>query len=104
MPASPLTDAEIDRALAELPDWRLRDGDLTAAFTVDRGALPGFYAALAAAEDEAGHHARVTVTYTAVGLALNTHDAGGAVTAKDTALAEQLSRIAADHGGRADRG
>ncbi|NJP67246.1 4a-hydroxytetrahydrobiopterin dehydratase [Streptomyces spiramenti] len=103
MPASPLTDAELDQALTELPDWRLRDGDLTASFTVGRGALPGFYAALAAAEDEAGHHARVTVMYTSVGLALNTHDAGGAVTAKDTALAATISRIAADHGGGAER-
>ncbi|MFX4294779.1 4a-hydroxytetrahydrobiopterin dehydratase [Streptomyces bohaiensis] len=104
MPASPLTDAELDRALADLTDWRLGDDGLTASFTVDRGALPGFYAALAAAEDEAGHHARVTVLYTTVDLALNTHDAGGAVTAEDTAMAERVTRLVADHGGRAARG
>ncbi|WP_103502752.1 MULTISPECIES: 4a-hydroxytetrahydrobiopterin dehydratase [Streptomyces] len=98
MPTTPLTGDELDQALTTLPGWSVRDGDLTASFKADRPTVPALYAAVAAAEDEAGHHATVTVLYNTIGFALNTHDAGGAITAKDTALAARLSQLAAAHG------
>ncbi|MEU5159116.1 4a-hydroxytetrahydrobiopterin dehydratase [Streptomyces sp. NPDC020875] len=98
MAATPLTDAELDRALGELPGWRVEDGKLTAAFKVDRGAVPGLYATVAAAEDEANHHAVVTILYGTVTFGLNTHDAGDAITALDTAMAARLTAIATEHG------
>lgn len=97
MPASPLTEAEITNALAELPGWSVREGSLTAAYKLDRSLLPALYVAVAAAEDDANHHAEVTILYGTVSFALNTHDAGGAITAKDTAMAARIHSLAADH-------
>ncbi|MGX2995692.1 4a-hydroxytetrahydrobiopterin dehydratase [Streptomyces sp. JNUCC 64] len=104
MATAPLTDAELAQALADLPGWTAEDGKLTAAFKADRPALPALYAAVAAAEDEADHHAEVTVLYGTIGFALNTHDAGGAITVLDTALAARLTALATEHGARPAEG
>ncbi|MCK1794943.1 4a-hydroxytetrahydrobiopterin dehydratase [Streptomyces sp. XM4193] len=100
MAATPLTDVEITNALAELPGWSFEDNALTAGFKADRTLLPQLYVAVAAAEDDADHHARVTILYGTISFALNTHDAGDVVTAKDTAMAARISAIAADHQAR----
>lgn len=97
MSASPLTDAEITNALAELPGWTVQEGSLTAAYKVDRALLPALYVAVAAAEDDANHHAKIAILYGTISFALNTHDAGDAITAKDTAMATRISGLAADH-------
>ncbi|MEU5162006.1 4a-hydroxytetrahydrobiopterin dehydratase [Streptomyces sp. NPDC020875] len=98
MAATPLTETELADALTELPGWTVVDGKLTAAFKLDRTAVPGFYAVVAAAEDEANHHAVVTILYGTVTFGLNTHDAGDAITALDTAMAARLAAIATEHG------
>jgi 4a-hydroxytetrahydrobiopterin dehydratase len=100
MATTPLTTDELDRALAGLPGWGVTEGALSASFTTERAALPGLYAAVAAAEDAADHHAVVRILYTTIGFALNTHDAGGAITAKDTAMAARITELAAEHGAR----
>ncbi|SFC54301.1 4a-hydroxytetrahydrobiopterin dehydratase [Streptomyces aidingensis] len=100
MPATPLTESELQDALAGLPGWTVREGELTAVFKADRARVPALYAAVAAAEDEADHHARVTVLYGTVGFAMNTHDAGGAITARDIALATRITALADEHGAR----
>ncbi|MGX2995826.1 4a-hydroxytetrahydrobiopterin dehydratase [Streptomyces sp. JNUCC 64] len=100
MPTAPLTPAELDEALAALPHWSVRDGGLTASFTADRADLPALYAAVAAVEDQLDHHAAVRVLYATIGFALSTHDAGGAITAKDVALAARISELADRHGAR----
>ncbi|MEV3874472.1 4a-hydroxytetrahydrobiopterin dehydratase [Streptomyces sp. NPDC049906] len=99
-PTAPLTPAELDEALAGLPGWSVRDGELTASYAVERSDLPALYAAVAAVEDRADHHAAVSILYATVGFALSTHDAGGAITAKDTALAARISELADRHGAR----
>ncbi|MER5768975.1 4a-hydroxytetrahydrobiopterin dehydratase [Streptomyces sp. NPDC001985] len=108
MPATPtptpLTEAEIDQALAALPGWSVREGRLTAGFTADRGALPGLYAAVAGAEDESNHHADIHILYATITFGLNTHDAGDAITALDTALAARITTLAKEHGARAAGG
>ncbi|MFR9722854.1 4a-hydroxytetrahydrobiopterin dehydratase [Streptomyces sp. MS19] len=93
-----LTGDQLSAALTGLPGWRVEEGDLTAEFRVARDRLPAFYAAVAAAEDAAHHHARITVLYSSVTFALNTHDAGGAITERDTALAGQIDALAHTHG------
>ncbi|OKH92004.1 4a-hydroxytetrahydrobiopterin dehydratase [Streptomyces uncialis] len=98
MSASPLSSSELDQALGALPGWTAGDSGLTAAFTSDRSALPALYAAVAAAEDEADHHADIRILYGTVTFTLNTHDAGGAITARDTALASRITALAAEHG------
>ncbi|MGC5344983.1 4a-hydroxytetrahydrobiopterin dehydratase [Streptomyces sp. DT171] len=104
MAATPLSDTELDQALTGLPDWSVQDGKLTATFKADRSAVPALYAAVAAAEDEANHHAEVTVLYGTIGFALNTHDAGDAITAFDTAMAARLTTLATEHGARPAHG
>ncbi|ANW19070.1 4a-hydroxytetrahydrobiopterin dehydratase [Streptomyces clavuligerus] len=100
MPATPLTETELAQVLTDLPDWTVRNGKLTATFRADRPAVPALYAAVAAAEDEANHHAEVTILYGTIGFALNTHDAGDAITALDTAMATRLTALADAHGAR----
>lgn len=83
---------------AGLYDWRTMTDFIAARFvTVDFGVGAEFVAAIARAADEAGHHPDVTLTYPAVAVTLTTHDEGG-VTEKDVALAETISRLAADRG------
>ncbi|MDK1473862.1 4a-hydroxytetrahydrobiopterin dehydratase [Streptomyces sp. 549] len=97
MPPTPLTEADLEAALGRLPGWTVKEGELTASYRADRARVPAFYAAVATAEDEADHHARITVLYGTVDLALTTHSAGGAITEKDTALAARISALAATH-------
>ncbi|MYW00640.1 4a-hydroxytetrahydrobiopterin dehydratase [Streptomyces sp. SID3343] len=101
MATQPLTPAELDRALATLSDWRVADGALTATYETARPAVGGFYAAVAEAEDAADHHARVTILYGTLSFALNTHDAGGAITAKDVETAHRITELASEHGATA---
>jgi 4a-hydroxytetrahydrobiopterin dehydratase len=93
----PLTDDQIAKALAKLPGWSIEDGNLTATYQTARANLPGFYAVVAAAEDDASHHADITILYGTISFALNTHDADGAITRKDTALAAAIAALATDH-------
>ncbi|MFJ4772835.1 4a-hydroxytetrahydrobiopterin dehydratase [Streptomyces uncialis] len=96
----PLSSSELDQALGALPGWTAGDNGLTSAFTSARSALPALYAAVAAAEDEADHHADIRVLYGTVTFTLNTHDSGDAITARDTALASRITALAAEHGAR----
>jgi 4a-hydroxytetrahydrobiopterin dehydratase len=98
VPATPLTDDQIAQALEGLPGWHVENGELTAAYKAGRPDIVPFYAAVAVAEDEADHHARVTILYGTISFALNTHDAGGAITGKDAALASTIVSLAAGHG------
>ncbi|MCX4675518.1 4a-hydroxytetrahydrobiopterin dehydratase [Streptomyces sp. NBC_01433] len=104
MTATPLSEAELGLALTDLPDWSVRDGKLTATFKADRSTVPALYTAVATAEDEANHHAEVTILYGTIGFALNTHDAGDAITALDTAMAARLTALATEHGARSSDG
>ena len=48
---------------------------------------------VAAVAENQHHHPHVTVDYTCVTLTVNTHDAGGAVTAKDHKLASAVDAL-----------
>ncbi|QDY78257.1 4a-hydroxytetrahydrobiopterin dehydratase [Streptomyces qinzhouensis] len=98
MAAAPLTAAELEEAMTALPDWTVEDGKLTAAFKLDRADVPALYAAVAAAEDEANHHAKVTILYGTIGFALCTHDAGDTITSRDTTTAARLTALTLAHG------
>lgn len=98
MPVTPLTTEELAEALTNLPGWQATDNSLVASFKGPRADLVTFYTALAAAEDAANHHARVTILYSTVTLELNTHDAGNTITARDTTLAAQVNELATAYG------
>jgi 4a-hydroxytetrahydrobiopterin dehydratase len=90
----PLTDAEITAALATLPGWTAERDALakTFAFGSFREAM-SFMARAAFDADELDHHPEWTNVYNRVSVRLNTHDAGGKITAKDVELARRLQRI-----------
>ncbi|MFJ8478021.1 4a-hydroxytetrahydrobiopterin dehydratase [Kitasatospora sp. NPDC094011] len=92
-----LTVAELAAGLRELPHWRAVDRRLVASLRIDRATVPALYAAIAAAEDAADHHARVTVSYDRVDVELATHEAGYRITARDLALAATISTIVTTH-------
>ncbi|MFI6983187.1 4a-hydroxytetrahydrobiopterin dehydratase [Embleya sp. NPDC050154] len=98
MAPQPLTDAELTKALADLPGWRVVDGELTATYTCARADVPAFYATVAASEDQANHHARITILYGTLSFALTTHDAGDRITALDVEFATRVASFAAAHG------
>jgi 4a-hydroxytetrahydrobiopterin dehydratase len=91
---APLSTAEVDAALGDLPGWR-REGDTLVA---DRE-LAGFTAAIAfvnrvaEAAEAAGHHPDVLVHgYRHVRLLLTTHSEGG-ITEADLTLARTLDGL-----------
>jgi 4a-hydroxytetrahydrobiopterin dehydratase len=94
--ADPLTDDEIDRALAGLEGWA-REGD-----AIRREiACPDFRAAIALvdavadAAEAADHHPDIEVRrYRRVTFTLTTH-AAKAITARDIGLATEIDRLAA---------
>lgn len=92
MPIAPLTDAERDALLTELPMWRLRpDGaaierdfefaDFNQAF--------GFMTRVALYADKADHHPEWFNVYNRVRITLTTHDVGG-LSQRDAAMARWI--------------
>ena len=94
--ADPLTDEELDAALAGLDGWT-RDGDAisrTLKAADFRGAIE-LVDRVADAAQAADHHPDIAVTgYRRVTFTLSTH-AAKAITRRDIELAEEIDRIAA---------
>ena len=89
-----LSDQEIETALAGLPGWT-RDGDALAktyTFTNFRAAM-GFLVRAGFESEAHDHHPEWTNVYNRVDVRLNTHSAGGKITAKDTALAAAFETV-----------
>ncbi|MCG7525426.1 4a-hydroxytetrahydrobiopterin dehydratase [Streptomyces sp. OfavH-34-F] len=99
MPAAPLSPQEIEEGLRELPGWSL-DGDrITRTYRLPSHiAAAAFTVHIAAVQDELNHHSDLTLGYNTVGIAVNSHDAGGKVTGKDLALAARIAAAAPGHG------
>ena len=85
-----LTDAELDIARRDLPNWQLEDGKLVRDYT-----FPDFVAAMAFVNkvadlaESANHHPDIDIRYNQVRLALISHDSGG-LTKRDIKLAARL--------------
>jgi 4a-hydroxytetrahydrobiopterin dehydratase len=92
--STPLNAMKIDSALATLPGWRFQRNALTKAFTFGsfREAM-GFMVRAGFEAEAMNHHPEWTNVYNRVALRLNTHDAGGKVTAKDVELARRIQKI-----------
>ena len=94
MASKPLTPAEISAALPALPGWKL-DGDALAKefkFGSFKEAL-SFMVRVGFEAEMMDHHPDWTNVYNRVAIRLNTHDAGGKVTAKDVALANKIQAL-----------
>ena len=94
----PLSDLQIDDALADLDGWR-READPDGNRIVREFEFDDFREAFAflmrvAFEAEAmDHHPEIANVYNQVHLALSTHDAGNRVTETDLALARRIDSL-----------
>ena len=87
----PMSPDAIDKALAGLPGWSYSNDMITKAFTFpDFTEAMGFIVRVGLAAETLGHHPELFNVYNKVTLSLNTHDAGGKVTAKDVKLAQRV--------------
>src|SRR2546421_3662154 len=85
-----LSDARVDQALSQLPDWR-REGDAIVRTVRFAEFLDGirFVARVAELAEAADHHPDIDIRYRTVRFALTTHDEGG-LTERDFALAGDI--------------
>jgi 4a-hydroxytetrahydrobiopterin dehydratase len=73
-----LDDAEINRGLAALPEWTLRDGKLYRELRFDSFvAAFGFMSSMALVSEAMNHHPEWRNVYSRLEIELSTHDAGG---------------------------
>ncbi len=95
MPSQPLTPAKIKAALTALPGWKLQRDALAKEFKFGsfKEAL-SFMVRVGFEAEAMDHHPDWTNVYNRVAIRLNTHDAGGKVTAKDVALANKIQALA----------
>ena len=92
--SKPLVQRKIKAALAELPGWSFRRDALVKTFQF--GSFPealGFMVRAGFEAEAVNHHPEWTNIYNRVDVRLNTHDAGGKVTAKDVELAGRLQKV-----------
>ena len=96
MKSPPLKPAELRAALARLPGWGFKRVALAKEFKFAnfREAM-GFMLRVSYEAEALDHHPEWTNVYNRVVVRLNTHDAGGKVTAKDVALARRIEQIVA---------
>ena len=94
MPSKPLTTAEIQSALGALPGWSFERDALAKTFKFGdfREAL-SFMVRVGLEAEAMDHHPEWTNVYNRVAIRLNTHDAGGRVTAKDLELARKIQAV-----------
>jgi len=88
-----LSEDEIRERLAAVPAWT-RDGDsiVHVETLAGFGAAMLYVGAVAYLAEAADHHPDITIQWNKVTLTLSTHSAGG-LTAKDFALASQVSGL-----------
>ncbi|MCX6952418.1 MAG: 4a-hydroxytetrahydrobiopterin dehydratase [Verrucomicrobia bacterium] len=95
--STPLTTAKIEAALVDgagLPGWAYQRDALVKSFKFKsfKEAL-GFMVRVGFEAEAMNHHPEWNNVYNRVDVKLNTHDAGGKVTAKDVALARVMQGI-----------
>ena len=94
MSREPLSKEEITRALQELDGWIFDNDRFVKQVTFgDFREAMGFIVRVAFEAEALDHHPDLHNVYNRVTLALNTHDAGGKVTAFDVALAKKIDRL-----------
>ncbi|NGP04658.1 4a-hydroxytetrahydrobiopterin dehydratase [Rhodococcus sp. 14C212] len=89
-----LSDADIETALAQLPEWR-RDGNAIVR-TVESSSFPEAVALVdrvAEAAEAANHHPDIDIRWRKVTYSLSTHSAGG-ITGSDVELARKIDALA----------
>lgn len=92
--STPLAAPEIQRALSDLPGWRLEDDALAKSFRFGsfREAI-SFMVRVGFEAEALNHHPDWSNSYNRVEMKLTTHDAGKKVTQKDVDLARRIDRL-----------
>jgi 4a-hydroxytetrahydrobiopterin dehydratase len=92
--AKPLSPEEVTAALAVLPGWRFENDALAKDFKFGsfREAM-AFMVRVGFEAEASDHHPEWTNVYNRVAIRLNTHSAGGKVTAKDVELAKAIEAV-----------
>ena len=94
MASPPLTPAEIAAALPALPGWTHERDALAKEFRfADFRQALAFMVRVGFEAEAMDHHPDWTNVYNRVAIRLNTHDAGGRVTAKDLDLARRIEAV-----------
>ncbi len=94
----PLPDAETDKRLIELPDWKRRGPHLVRSFRfADFVEAFGWMSSVALVAESMNHHPEWRNVYATIDVELTTHDAGG-ITERDFALAAAMDRLASGRG------
>ncbi len=97
MAIAPLLKADIEAALAGLPDWSLREDGLALLKTfrfADFSEAFAFMTRVALEAEKTDHHPEWFNVYNRVEVTLTTHDANG-VSPRDLAMAAAMERFAA---------
>ncbi|BCW07310.1 4a-hydroxytetrahydrobiopterin dehydratase [Arthrobacter sp. NtRootA1] len=94
----PLSQAAMEAALKDLPDWKLQDGLVTVFKTSTAADALALIAAIGQIAEEQNHHPDLDWRYNRVFLRYVSHDAGGQVTQRDVAAAAAVSETAAVSG------
>lgn len=91
--ATPLSPAQIQAQLAQLPAWTLKNNRIERIFTFNDflGSI-AFVNQLVGPAEAAGHHPDLCISWNKVTVSLTTHDAGG-LTQLDFDLAGQFSNL-----------
>ncbi|MFG2981563.1 4a-hydroxytetrahydrobiopterin dehydratase [Streptomyces sp. NPDC048258] len=101
MPSEPLSQKEIEDRLRELPGWAFEDDRISRTYRLgSHFAASALVTHIATVQEELNHHSDLTLGYNTVRLSVNSHDAGGVVTANDFELAERVESLAPAHGAR----
>ena len=88
-----LSEADLEKALRELPGWRVENGKLHREWRfADFNAAFGFMTRVAIKAEQMNHHPEWFNVWNKVEVTLSTHDAGG-LTALDVELAIKMDAL-----------
>ncbi|MEZ4645806.1 MAG: 4a-hydroxytetrahydrobiopterin dehydratase [Chloroflexota bacterium] len=91
-----LSDEDVASALAELPDWEIKDGKLHRTYKFDSFATAmGWMVSVAIFADKIDHHPEWCNVYGRVTVDLSTHDMDNAISNLDILLAKKMDSLAA---------
>ncbi len=90
-----LSETEIHKAMINLPAWKFIDNKICKEFKFNdfRDAIT-FIVRISFEAEQLNHHPELSNLYNRVSIFLNTHEAGGKVTAKDIELATKIECLA----------
>ncbi|MEU2504447.1 4a-hydroxytetrahydrobiopterin dehydratase [Streptomyces sp. NPDC007863] len=93
----PMTETEIEEALASVPGWRREGDEITRSYAIRYHGGVAMIVHVADVERLISHHADIDLRWGRVRFGITTHDAGRKLTAADFDLARRIDAIAAAH-------